>query len=113
MESTFATLAEPNRLAIVGLLLDRERSVQEIEAALALPQPTISKHLRVLRESGLVECRVQAQWRMYQLRAEPFLEIDRWLEPYRLRWRRSLGALERHLDRTAAATTAAQKGRTR
>ena len=111
MESTFATLAEPNRLAIVGLLLDRERSVQEIEAALALPQPTISKHLRVLRDSGLVECRVQAQWRMYQLRAEPFLELDRWLEPYRQRWRHSLGALERHLDRTAVA--AAKKARTR
>ena len=87
MESTFATLAEPNRLAIVGLLLERERSVQEIEAALGLPQPTISKHLRVLRDGGLVECRVQAQWRMYQLRAEPFLELDAWLEPYRNRWR--------------------------
>ncbi len=109
MESTFATLAEPNRLAIVGLLLDRERSVQEIEAALGLAQPTISKHLRVLRERGLVECRVQAQWRLYQLRPEPFQEIDRWLTPYRERWRRSLNALERHLDRKAAA----RKGRTR
>ena len=109
MESTFATLAEPNRLAIVGLLLERERSVQEIEAALGLPQPTISKHLRVLRDGGLVECRVQAQWRMYQLRAEPFLELDAWLEPYRNRWRQSLGALERHLERKAARA----KGSTR
>ena len=103
MESTFATLAEPNRLAIVGLLLERERSVQEMEAALRLPQPTISKHLRVLRERGLVECRPDAQRRFYQLRAEPFQEIDRWLTPYREQWRRSLGALERHLDRKAAA----------
>ena len=109
MESTFATLAEPNRLAIVGLLLERERSVQELEAALGLPQPSISKHLRVLREGGLVECRVQAQWRMYQLRPEPFQAIDRWLEPHRERWRRSLGALERHLDRKVAT----KKGRTR
>lgn len=112
MESTFATLAEPNRLAIVGLLLERERSVQDLEGALRLPQPTISKHLRVLRDGGLVECRVQAQWRVYQLRAEPFLEIDRWLEPYRQRWRHSLGALERHLDRKAAAA-ATKKARTR
>ena len=110
MESTFASLAEPNRLAIVGLLLERERSVQDLEAALGLPQPTISKHLRVLRDGGLVECRVQAQWRMYQLRAEPFLEIERWLAPYRQRWRHSLGALERHLDQKAAAS---KKARTR
>jgi DNA-binding transcriptional ArsR family regulator len=103
MESTFAMLAEPNRLAIVGLLLDKERSVQEIEAALGLSQPSISKHLRVLREGGLVQCRAQAQWRVYQLRPEPFQAIDRWLDPHRQRWRRSLGALERHLDRKAAA----------
>ena len=109
MESTFAALAEPNRRAIVGLLLERERSVQEIEAALGLPQPTISKHLRVLRDGGLVECRVHAQWRMYTLRAEPFLELDAWLEPYRHRWRHSLGALERHLELKSART----KGATR
>lgn len=103
MESTFAALAEPSRLAIVGLLRERERSVHDLEVALGLPQPTISKHLRVLREGGLVECRVQAQWRLYQLRPEPFAEIDRWLTPYRDRWQRSLAALGRHLDRTAVA----------
>jgi DNA-binding transcriptional ArsR family regulator len=109
MESTFATLAEPSRLAIVGLLLERERSVQEIEAALHLPQPTISKHLRILRERGLVECRPDAQRRFYQLRAEPFQAIDRWLAPYREQWRHSLSALERHLDRKAAARKGARR----
>ena len=108
MESTFVTLAEPNRLAIVGFLLERERSVQDIEAALGLPQPTISKHLRVLRDGGRVECRVHAQWRMYQC-GEPFLALDASLEPYRNRWRRSLGALERHLERKATRV----KGSTR
>ena len=100
MEMIFAVLAEPNRLAILGLLAARERTVGELEQALALPQPTISKHLRVLREGGLVEPRVEAQWRVYRLRPERFGEIDRWLEPYRRRWRASLDALERRLDET-------------
>lgn len=98
MDAVFAALAEPNRLAILGLLAERERTVGELERALALPQPSISKHLRVLREGGLVEPRVEAQWRVYRLRPERFREIDRWLEPYRRRWRASLDALERRLD---------------
>ena len=109
MESTFSILAEPSRRAIVELLLERERSVQELEKHLKIPQPSISKHLRVLREGGIVEPRVEAQWRVYRLRMEPFLEIDRWLEPYRRRWRKSLDALQRRLE----ATSDPRKGRKR
>jgi DNA-binding transcriptional ArsR family regulator len=99
MESVFSSLAEPHRRAILGLLVERERSVQELERLLKLPQPTISKHLKVLRDAGLVESRVEAQWRVYYLRLQPFVQLDRWLEPYRRRWRESVDALERHLDR--------------
>ncbi|MGD9903648.1 MAG: ArsR/SmtB family transcription factor [Vicinamibacterales bacterium] len=111
MESTFGALAEPSRLAIVGLLRTGERTVQELEAVLGLPQPTISKHLRVLRTGGLVDCRVQAQWRVYRLRPERFVEIERWLTPYRELWRQSLSALEEHLDRQAATPPRPRKER--
>lgn len=100
MESVFEVLAERNRRAILGVLLEGERSVGELERELHRPQPTISKHLRVLREAGLVESRVDAQKRMYRLRPEPFEELDTWLEPFRRLWSDHLDALERHLDRT-------------
>ena len=99
MESTFAILAEPNRRAILGLLARSERSVGEIQRELALSQPSISKHLRVLREAGFVEARVDAQRRVYRIRPEPLMEVDAWLEPFRKFWSSHIDALERHLDR--------------
>ena len=98
MESVFEIIAEPNRRAILGLLVSSEQSVGEIESQLGMPQPTVSKHLRVLREAGLVTARSDAQRRLYRLRPEPLRAIDEWLEPYRRLWATSLDALERHLD---------------
>jgi DNA-binding transcriptional ArsR family regulator len=98
MESAFAVIAEPNRRAILGLLASSERSVGDIEEALRLPQPSVSKHLRVLREAGLVESRVDAQRRLYRIRPEPLIEIDAWLDPFRRFWSIHVDALERHLD---------------
>ena len=99
MESTFAIVAEPNRRAILGLLLSSERSVGEIERRLRLSQPSVYKHLRVLREAGFVESRVEAQQRLYRLRPEPLMELDEWLEPFRRFWSKHVDALARHLDR--------------
>ncbi|MEA2227407.1 MAG: hypothetical protein QOF04_1037 [Solirubrobacteraceae bacterium] len=98
MVSTFEVLAEPTRRRILDLLRERERSVGELVARLTISQPGVSKHLRVLREAGLVEVRTDAQRRWYGLRAEPLTEIDAWLEPYRRLWGGRLDALERHLD---------------
>lgn len=100
MESTFGIIAEPNRRAILSLLASSERSVREIERQLRMPQPSVSKHLRVLREAGFVESRVDAQRRVYSIRAEPLMEVDAWLEPFRRFWSAHVDALERHLDRT-------------
>lgn len=99
MESGFAVLAEPNRRAVLGLLLTSERSVGEIEKALGLSQPAVSKHLRVLREAGFVEARIEAQRRVYRLRPQPLMQLDAWLDPFRRYWSRHVDALERHLDR--------------
>jgi DNA-binding transcriptional ArsR family regulator len=99
MESSFAILADPSRRAMLGLLLASERSVGEIERELRLPQPSVSKHLRVLREAGFVESRIEAQRRLYRLRPEPLMELDAWLVPFRRFWSKHLDALERHLDR--------------
>jgi DNA-binding transcriptional ArsR family regulator len=101
MESSFAIIAEPNRRAILGLLASSERSVGEIEQELRMPQTSVSKHLRVLRDSGFVEARVEAQRRVYRIRPEPFMEVDAWLEPFRRFWTAHVDALERHLDRMA------------
>ncbi len=98
MESSFDIIAEPNRRAILGLLLSSERSVGEIERKLQLSQPSVSKHLRVLRDAGFVESRVDAQQRMYRLRPEPLMELDAWLAPFRRYWSKHVDALERHLD---------------
>jgi DNA-binding transcriptional ArsR family regulator len=98
MQLVFDVLAEPNRRAILGQLAVRERSVGELEERLGLSQPSISKHLRVLRDSGMVNVRVDAQRRLYRVRPERLIELDEWLEPYRRLWLRSLDALERHLD---------------
>src|ERR1700694_4626288 len=99
MESVFAIIAEPNRRAILGLLVSSEQSVGEIERRLRMPQPTVSKHLRVLREAGLVESTVDAQRRLYRLKPEPLQEVDAWLAPFRRFWSAHIDALERHLDR--------------
>ncbi len=99
MESTFAIVAEPNRRAILNLLLSSERSVGELERELRLSQPSVSKHLRAMREAGFVESRIEAQRRMYRLRPEPLIELDAWLTPFRRFWSRHVDALERHLDK--------------
>jgi len=106
MESTFTIVAEPNRRAILRLLLSSERSVGEIERELRLSQPSVSKHLRVLREAGFVESRVEAQRRLYRLRPEPFTELDEWLVPFRRFWSKHVDALEQHLRKTEKATNA-------
>src|SRR5437868_10242820 len=99
VESIFAIIAEPSRRAILSLLASSERSVGDIEEQLRLPQPSVSKHLRVLREAGFVESTVDAQRRLYRLRPEPFQEVDAWLAPFRRFWSAHVDALERHLDR--------------
>ena len=104
MESVFEIIAEPNRRAILGLLVSSHRSVGEIERQLRMSQPTVSKHLRVLRDAGFVESTVDAQRRLYRLKLEPLQEIDAWLAPFRRFWSAHVDALERHLDRMAQST---------
>ena len=99
MESAFEIIAEPNRRAILSLLVSSEQSVGDIERQLRMTQPTVSKHLRVLREAGFVESRVEAQRRVYRIRPEPLMEVDVWLAPFRRFWTAHVDALERHLDR--------------
>ncbi|TQS42466.1 ArsR/SmtB family transcription factor [Cryptosporangium phraense] len=98
MTTSFAVLAEPTRRRILDLLLERPRPVNELVDELGLSQPGTSKHLKVLRDAGLVRVRQDAQRRWYELRPEPLAEIDSWLAPYRRLWGRSLDALEAHLD---------------
>ena len=113
----FAILAEPNRRAILSLLVSSQQSVGEIERQLRMAQPTVSKHLRVLREAGFVESTVDAQRRLYRLKPEPLQQVDAWLAPFRRFWSAHLDALERHLDRMDASPTKSQatptKGKTR
>src|SRR3954470_1044972 len=111
MESTFGIIAEPNRRAILSLLASAERSVSEIEQRLRMPQPSVSKHLRVLRDAGFVESRVEAQRRVYRIRPEPLMEVDAWLEPFRRYWSPPVAAPERPRDRGPQATKAPKKGK--
>ena len=99
VESAFEVIAEPNRRAILSLLVSSARSVGEIERQLGMPQPTVSKHLRVLREAGFVESTVDAQRRLYRLKPEPLQELDTWLAQFRRFWFAHVDDLERHLDR--------------
>jgi DNA-binding transcriptional ArsR family regulator len=99
VESVFEIIAEPNRRAILSLLGSSQRSVGEIERQLRMPQTTVSKHLRVLREAGFVESAVDAQRRLYRLKPEPLQEVDAWLAQFRRFWCAHVDALERHLDR--------------
>ena len=111
MESSFSVIAEPSRRAILSLLASSERSVQELEQRLRMPQPSVSKHLRVLRDAGFVESRVDAQRRLYRLRPEPLMEVDAWLSGLRRTWTTHVDALERHLDRMVEGPP--RKGRKR
>jgi DNA-binding transcriptional ArsR family regulator len=101
--TAFDVLAEPSRRRILELLLDRPRLVSDLVDGVGLSQPGTSKHLKVLREAGLVRVRRDAQRRWYELRPEPLAEIDAWLKPYRRLWADRLDALERHLDATEEA----------
>jgi DNA-binding transcriptional ArsR family regulator len=98
VNTTFEVLAEPNRRRILDLLRAGERSVGQLVGGLAISQPAVSKHLRVLREAGLVEARIEAQRRVYCLRPDILREIDDWLAPYRALWSQSLDKLEGHLE---------------
>jgi len=98
VESVFEIIAEPNRRAILSLLVSSQQSVGAIERQLRMPQPTVSKHLRVLREAGFVESTVDAQRRLYRLKPEPFEEMDVWLAQFRRFWSAHVDALERHLS---------------
>jgi DNA-binding transcriptional ArsR family regulator len=98
MASPFEVLAEPNRRRILDLLRAEERPVGDLVRELSVSQPAVSKHLRVLRDAGLVSVRRDAQRRLYRVRAEPLRALDEWLTPYRQLWSRNLDRLERHLD---------------
>ena len=113
MESVFEIIAEPNRRAILSLLVSSEQSVGEIERQLGMAQPTVSKHLRVLRDAGFVEATVDAQRRLYRLKPEPLQEVEAWLAPFRQFWSAHLDALERHLDRMDRSTRTKRKTKTR
>ncbi len=111
MQSVFEIIAEPNRRAILSLLVASQQSVGEIERQLRMTQPTVSKHLRVLRDAGFVESTVDAQRRLYRLNPEPLQELDAWLAQFRRFWSAHVDALERHLDRMDQSTPT--KGETR
>lgn len=102
MTSTWAALADPHRRTVLELVRERPRAVGELVERLGISQPATSKHLRVLREAGLVTVRADAQRRVYELSVAPFAELDAWLAPYRRFWAERLDALERHLDNTTA-----------
>jgi DNA-binding transcriptional ArsR family regulator len=109
VESVFEIIAEPNRRAILSLLVTSEQTVGEIERRLRMPQPTVSKHLRVLRDAGFVESTVDAQRRVYRLVPEPLQEVDAWLAQFRQFWTSHVDALERHLDRMEQAKRTKKK----
>jgi DNA-binding transcriptional ArsR family regulator len=96
--TAYAALAEPHRRQILDLLRESERSVGDLVERLDLSQPGVSKHLKVLRDAGLVASRPAGKRRLYALRSQPLAEVDAWLEPYRVFWSNRLDALERHLE---------------
>ncbi len=103
-------IADPTRRRILDAVRDRERSVNDLVEQVGMHQPGVSRHLKVLRDAGLVEVRRDAQRRLYRLRAEPLMELDAWLEPYRAEWAGRLDALQRHLQRTSKPITPTPKG---
>lgn len=113
LESVFEIIAEPNRRAILSLLVSSQRSVGEIERHLRMTQPTVSKHLRVLRDAGFVESTVDAQRRLYRLKPEPLREVEAWLAPFRRLWSAHVDALEQYLDRIDTSPPKKRKKRKR
>jgi DNA-binding transcriptional ArsR family regulator len=113
VQTTFDVIAEPNRRAILSLLVSSQQSVGDIERRLHMPQPTVSKHLRVLREAGFVESTVDAQRRLYRLKPEPLQELDAWLDQFRQFWSAHVDALERHLDRMGQSAPTKRKPRSK
>ena len=116
VESVFEIIAEPNRRAILSVLALSQQSVGDIERQLRMSQPTVSKHLRVLRDAGFVESTVDAQRRLYRLTPAPLQELDVWLAQFRRFWSAHVDALERHLDRMHPSTPTkrkAPKGKTK
>ena len=113
VQTVFEIIAEPNRRAILSLLVSSQQSVGEIERQLRMPQPTVSKHLRVLRDAGFVESTVDAQRRLYRLKPQPFQEMDTWLAQFRRFWSAHVDALERHLDRMDKAQSKPTKSKAR
>jgi DNA-binding transcriptional ArsR family regulator len=111
VESAFEIIAEPNRRAILTLLVSSQQSVGEIERQLRMPQPAVSKHLRVLRDAGFVDSTVDAQRRLYRLKPERFAELDAWLAQFRRFWSAHVDALERHLDRMQQSTETKTKSK--
>jgi DNA-binding transcriptional ArsR family regulator len=111
VESSFAVISEPHRRAILSMLSSSERSVGELMQQLRLPQPSVSKHLKVLREGGFVESRVEAQRRVYRLNPQPLQEVDAWLAPFRRLWSKHVDALEQHLDRMEKASSTRRRRR--
>lgn len=107
--STFAVLAEPNRRLLLDTLRDGARTVNMLVEAIGLSQPAVSKHLRILRDAGLVTVRPEGQRRWYEVDTAPLADLDAWLEPYRAHWATRLDALERHLDNTAARPGVAEQ----
>ena len=110
MESAFAVIAEPHRRAILSLLAGSEQSVGELERTLGMTQPTVSKHLRVLREAGFVEATVDAQRRLYRIRPEPLREVEEWIAPFRRFWSDRVDALEALLDRMEPSAPNREQG---
>jgi DNA-binding transcriptional ArsR family regulator len=113
MQSAFEVIVEPNRRAILGLLASSEQSVGEIEKQLRMTQPTVSKHLRVLRDAGFVQSRVDAQRRLYSVKPEPLKEVDAWLAQFRELWSTHVDALERYLDDMPIDSREEEQGDTR
>lgn len=103
--SVLEVVAEPTRRRLLDAVRGGERSVSELVEAVGMHQPGVSRHLKVLRDAGLVEVRRDAQRRLYRIRPEPLMEIDAWLEPYRAEWTARLDSLDRHLARTATPVT--------
>ncbi len=113
MESVFTVLAEPSRRAILTLLASGERSVGDLGSALNLSQPSVSKHLRVLRDAGFVEATIDAQRRVYRILPQPLQEVDAWMAPFRRYWEARVDALERHLDSMTTPTRTKKQSRKR
>ena len=111
MQSAFSIISEPNRRAILSLLASSQRTVGDLERQLRMPQPTVSKHLRVLRDGGFVESTVDAQRRLYRLKPESLQAVDAWLDQFRRFWSPHVDALERHLDRLDQSTPTKKKTR--